>query len=154
MSKPIISVDFDGVLHGYSSGWKGPRTIPDPPVPGAIDFLLRAVEHFEVHIFSSRSRYLLGRRSMKLWLLRHMAAALQEDSALLFDAMRLTDHRHCMEAHPHDTQDTAHEIVCKRIRWPRFKPPALLTIDDRALCFDGTFPTIAEIKSFKPWNRQ
>ena len=34
-----ILLDFDGVIHSYTSGWKGAGVIPDPPVPGAIDFL-------------------------------------------------------------------------------------------------------------------
>ena len=29
MSKPILCLDFDGVLHSYTSGWRGAR-IPDP----------------------------------------------------------------------------------------------------------------------------
>ena len=36
---PILAIDFDGVLHSYSSGWKGSRNIPDPPVDGAIEWL-------------------------------------------------------------------------------------------------------------------
>jgi hypothetical protein len=32
MTKPILCLDFDGVIHSYSSGWKGADVIPDPPV--------------------------------------------------------------------------------------------------------------------------
>ena len=68
--KPILSLDFDGVLHSYASGWKGARRIPDPPTDGAVEFLLKALDHFTVAVFSSRSRYFGGRRAMKAWLAR------------------------------------------------------------------------------------
>ena len=44
---PILCIDFDGVLHSYSSGWKGARNIPDPPVTGAIEWLDSLVEDGE-----------------------------------------------------------------------------------------------------------
>lgn len=38
--------------------------------------------------------------------------------------------------------------VCKE------KPPAIVYIDDRAICFDGHPETLLDkIKSFKPWNK-
>ena len=43
--KKIISVDFDGVLHHYTSEWAGPLVITDPPTPGAIPWLLSLVHH-------------------------------------------------------------------------------------------------------------
>ncbi len=57
----IIALDFDGVLHMYSSGWTGP--IPfDPPVPGAVEFCKRLVNQgYEVSIFSTRVYPELGR---------------------------------------------------------------------------------------------
>jgi len=68
MPKPILCVDFDGVLHSYKSGWNGAQIVADPPVDGALEFLIRATEHFQVCIYSSRSRQWGGKRAMKQWL--------------------------------------------------------------------------------------
>lgn len=35
--------------------------------------------------------------------------------------------------------------------FPLNKPPALVSIDDRGIQFNGIFPTIEEIKNFKVW---
>ena len=43
--------------------------------------------------------------------------------------------------------------VLKRLKFPRTKPSAVLYIDDRAHCFTGAFPTVEQIKAFKPWNK-
>lgn len=37
------------------------------------------------------------------------------------------------------------------LEFPTQKPAAYLTIDDRAICFKGTFPNIQELDNFKPW---
>lgn len=73
MEKPILCLDFDGVIHSYTSCWKGAHVIPDGPVPGAIPYMLNALDHFNVAIFSSRSRSILGRFAMKRWLSKAIA---------------------------------------------------------------------------------
>lgn len=120
MSKPILCLDFDGVIHSYSSGWKGADVIPDPPVPGAIEFLHAALNQFDVQIYSSRSHQTGGINAMQAWLLEH------SDNGFLVDS----------------------------IGWPDHKPSAMITIDDRALTFDGTWPTMETLLAFKPWNKK
>lgn len=65
-----IAVDFDGVLHSYTSPWVAPHVIPDPPVPGAMDWLSNIQLHFDVVIFTTRGRTWRGRRAVRRWLLR------------------------------------------------------------------------------------
>jgi len=128
--KPILCLDFDGVLHSYTSGWKGADVIPDPPVPGALAFLQRAVGHFKVHVFSSRSNQPGGGKAMREWLGRW---SVDPEYGL-----------------PHD----ADLSFLSDIEWPIEKPAALVTIDDRALTFDGTWPAIDRLLAFKPWNKR
>ena len=41
-----------------------------------------------------------------------------------------------------------------QILFPSHKPSAFVTLDDRALTFDGTWPSIETLKEFKPWNKR
>lgn len=153
MSKPTLSVDFDGVLHSYASGWKGARVIPDPPVPGAIEWLCMMAPQYDICISSARSSQWGGRRAMKLWILRHAARLFIDSPWETIDPlMRALDHHTGMD--PIELE--AHDFACsllKHLRFPRTKPSAVLYIDDRAHCFTGTFPTVEQIKAFKPWNK-
>lgn len=144
MKKLIICVDFDGVIHGYTSGWQGAHRISDAPVPGAIDALLGYLEAgFEVAIFSSRSKNLLGRWAMKRWLGRAIAEHWQQGGrAKIYEA----------------------EVECwgdaagihRRFSWPWFKPPAFITFDDRAVTFMGDWSvyTPDAIRAFRSWNKR
>jgi hypothetical protein len=48
-----IAVDFDGVIHRYSKGWRD-GTIYDPPVDGAREALSRIHARYDVVIFTTR----------------------------------------------------------------------------------------------------
>ena len=124
MAKPTLCLDFDGVLHSYSSGWLGADIVPDAPVAGAADFVVAAQEHFTVSVYSSRSGQPGGIDAMKRWLHKAIIDADHDGSA--FDT----------------------------IQWPTEKPAAFVTIDDRALTFDGTWPRPADLLLFKPWNKR
>jgi hypothetical protein len=47
---------------------------------------------------------------------------------------------------------TAHYV--DQIQFPKEKPAAFLTIDDRAICFEGVFPDLGQIADFQPWNKK
>ena len=55
----------------------------------------------------------------------------------------------------YDVRDQADQIG-KAIMWPWFKPPALMTIDDRALTFTGKWADFApdSLLRFRPWNKK
>lgn len=71
-SLPVICVDFDGVVHAYSSPWNGATKIPDPPVPGALDALAGYINAgFCVYIFSTRCHSRPAIRAMRDWFIKH-----------------------------------------------------------------------------------
>lgn len=131
LNKPILCLDFDGVLHSYLSGWKGADFIPDPPTPGAIAFLYEAIFAFDVQIFSSRSHQPGGIDAMMDWIAK------------------------CEADYWHSNPDLPRPrtSLLLNITFPLEKPAAFLTIDDRALTFTGTWPSIESLQAFKPWNK-
>jgi hypothetical protein len=125
-AKKTLCVDFDGVLHSYTSGWAGLEVIKDAPVSGAMEFLYDAVRVFNVCVFSSRSATPQGIKAMQQWLDWHA-------SECNFDYGR-----------PWWLQ----------IEWPIHKPAAFVTIDDRAIQFTGSWPSMNELFNFKTWFEQ
>jgi hypothetical protein len=66
--KPIVCIDFDGVLHSYISKWESEAIIPDQPVPGAQMAIQEYLDAgFRVAVFSSRSGTKAGRQAMAKW---------------------------------------------------------------------------------------
>jgi len=96
-------------------------------VPGLFEFLEQVLPHFRVAIYSSRSEFERGRHAMKVW---------------FFD-----------QADKHYQNDNVVEQLVPRLEFPASKPSAFVTLDDRALTFQGIWPEIPTLRDFIPWNQ-
>lgn len=135
MGKPILCLDFDGVCHLYTSGWKGADVIPDPPVDGLFDFLDMAKDVFDIHIFSSRSNQPGGIEAMHKWFIDHY-------------------NQWYFSSQPELAGTYERIIHIGWLKFPTEKPAAFVTIDDRAITFEGTWPDIESLRTFRPWNKR
>jgi hypothetical protein len=129
MNKPILCLDFDGVIHSYTSGWQGDTTISDPVVPGFFEWAEQAAKYFKLVIYSSRSKNPEAIRAMLMYL--------HEQRELWRAAGGKTE----------TFEPLSFEFADE-------KPAAFLTIDDRALTFDGTWPDVEMLRAFRPWNKR
>lgn len=131
-NKPTLCVDFDGVIHSYTSGWQGIDEIPDPPVYGAIEALHEYAKHFNVKIYSARSSEYKGLCAMSDYMRKHVAIYLQSLSSEEIEAID--------------------QPLIDVIGFPSSKPSAIVYIDDRGFRFEGIFPTVEEIMRLSvPW---
>ncbi len=131
--KPTLCIDFDGVIHSYEKGWQGGE-IYGTVVPGFFNWATKAAKHFSLVIYSSRSKTPEGIQSMADWLGAELDTwAMARPFGELRDELSLS------------TFAFAHE-----------KPAAFLTIDDRAITFEGKWDGIDMdpfvLLNFKPWN--
>ncbi|MFR2535099.1 MAG: hypothetical protein ACLS95_07785 [Clostridia bacterium] len=114
--KPIIVFDFDGVIHSYTSGWKGHAVIPDPPVKGIKEVIDKVRKDYKVVVVSSRCNETTGVLAIKAYLKKH---------------------------------DIKVDYVTNG------KPPAVMYIDDRGICFDGNAEHLLhQIENFEPWQNK
>lgn len=127
--KPTICVDFDGVIHSYERGWQD-GVIYGTVVPGFFEWAEQASKQFKLVIYSSRSKSDEGQKAMLGWLIFQRRAWRESGGLSGSDVL---------------TFEFADQ-----------KPAAWLTIDDRAVCFNGdwTAPELTPeaMRSFKPWN--
>lgn len=148
MTKPILCIDFDGVIHSYTSPWKDAATISDSIVPGFFEWAQEAHQIFRLVVYSSRSKEQSGIIAMRKYLL--------EKFIVWCDNQKLTPYA--------DAEvDELDNIKLKAEGGPPFilyfaheKPAAFLTIDDRAICFEGDWSKLEpqELRNFKPWNKR
>lgn len=117
-----LCVDFDGVVHSYTTPYMGPTVIPDPPVPGAFAFLRALLqEGWHVYIFTTRCH---------------------EGGSRAIDAMR--EWFWTFEA----------PDLAQRLDFTGQKLAAAIYLDDRAVRFEGAFPTLDEVEALAtPWNK-
>ena len=112
--KKTVVFDFDGVIHSYTSGWKGESVITDPPVPRIKEAISDIrLAGYEVVVVSTRCATKEGHGAVRGWLI---------DNEIEVDAVKTE------------------------------KPPAVVYIDDRAICFDGNPDNLLnKIIGFEPW---
>jgi hypothetical protein len=123
--KPLLCLDFDGVLHSFGDRYRGNSILNDPPVTGAIPFIFESLRFFRIAVFGNRSMTESGRDLMRMWLFRW-----------------------CSEANYLGGE------WWLSIEWPIHKPNAFLSIDDRAITFTGTFPDPVKLLAFESWEEQ
>ena len=88
---------------------------------------------------------------MKRWLLRHLVEAAPSYSATPIWLQR--EIHAFADPWPDQARWDMRRIAYREVKWPLFKPPAFVTLDDRALTFTGEWPAVAELRGFKPWNK-
>lgn len=128
--KPIICIDFDGVIHSYERGWQD-GSIYGTVVPGFCDWAEQAKTKFKLVVYSSRSHSESDRVAMSDWLVAEIF--LWAETKVGGSTLSANDFGFASE-----------------------KPPAFLTIDDRAIHFKGDWsaPELQPdaMRAFKPWN--
>lgn len=128
-TKPTLCIDFDGVIHAYRAGWqKG--VIYDDVTDGFFEWAEQAAEHFKLVVYSSRSKNPVQIEAMQCWLIEQRRKWRERGGMHAIDS------------------PLSFEFASE-------KPPAWLTIDDRAVCFRGDWsaPELspAAMRAFKPW---
>ena len=131
MARLKICIDFDGVIHSYERGWQRGE-IYGTVVPGFFDWAEQAAQHFELVVYSSRSKDLKLATEMQAWL--------------------TAEHSKWHNARG------VHESLVAPFTYTCEKPAAFLTIDDRAICFRGDWQSPElwpeRMLEFKPWTQR
>lgn len=143
-----IAIDFDGVVHSYSKGWKD-GSVYDLPIDGVFESIKQLFDQgYSVFIFSTRSS-----RQIKRWLI-----------PLIMDSDYIVNG---IGNDPAEYIWPKYGFTCKRIPfWKKFwneknvlgitkrKLPAHVYVDDRALLFKGSWKvTLDEIRNFKTYQQ-
>ena len=128
--KPTLCIDFDGVIHSYEHGWRD-GVIYGTVVPGFFEWAEQAAKQFALVIYSSRSATDEGQMAMLAWLIEQRRAWREAGGMHETDA------------------PLGFEFADK-------KPAAWLTIDDRAVRFNGDWSAVElapnTLRMFRPWN--
>ena len=128
--KPILCIDFDGVIHSYEKGWQN-GVIYGTVTPGFFEWAEEAAKLFKLVVYSSRSKDSEGVLAMAGWLAQQRRE------------WRAAGNK------PETSEALGFEFADK-------KPAAFLTIDDRAVQFHGDWKDLnlspAALRAFKPWN--
>lgn len=141
-----IAIDFDGVIHKYSKGWKD-GTCYDEPVEGAFESIQYLISKgYSVFIFSTRKP-----KAIKRWMKEHAY-----ESDYVHNGMGGDPGDYCYPKYGF----TVEVIPFWKKFWnkqnvvgiTRRKLPAHVYVDDRAMSFTGSWlPIVQAIQLFKTY---
>ena len=124
--KPILCIDFDGVIHSYERGWQD-GDIYGSVTEGFWKWAHEVSKSFQLVVYSSRSKDHAQRSAMEAWLKHHWQA-----------------------------ENDVSFVPWPKLLFAAEKPPAWLTIDDRGVTFRGSWsaPELSPqaLIGFTPWN--
>lgn len=127
-NKKAVVLDFDGVIHSYTTKFKFPWIISDPPVDGTMEWIHENANKLTIRILSTRNSNKRGLEAMKKYILENGIEKCGDDFIESFKKLRFVDPS-------------------------KGKPKGQLYIDDRGFHFEGTFPSLEYIENFKAWNK-
>lgn len=127
---PTVSIDFDGVLHSYTSPWTTGSEINDGPTPGALE----AVQSY----INAGLRVIVCSARVKDEVDEGYSNSKDGTSKERVNAVEAWLEKHGFP----------------KLKVTAEKPEAILYIDDRGYMFKGdNWPCVGYIKTFRPWNR-
>lgn len=128
--KWTVACDFDGVINSYTTKWERADLIPDPPMPGAFEWLTDIVKNFKVVIYSAR--FTPHDNTEGGW----------DKAQVALESVRAWFRTHGLPE----------EVLEQLEFWmDPGKPTALIYIDDRGYRFKGRFPSRSDIHLLRPW---
>ena len=109
--KPVAVFDFDGVIHSYTSGWRGANVAWDPPVKGIREVIeqLRLVHGYKVVVLSARSNHPGGIQTIKNYLDQYEIYV--DDVVTTKPAAKVTIDDRCICFHPREVSTLLDRIV-------------------------------------------
>lgn len=139
-----VAVDFDGVLHAYSEGWRD-GSIYDPPVPGSVEALTDLTRRVAVFVHTTRDPMRTA-----AWLMHHypLAFVVEQPADGLVNRIgfgrdangqavaEVVKSQECLSEFWNERE---HVLVTNR------KLPAVAYVDDRAVKFFNWRQTMHEL---------
>lgn len=99
--KPTVVFDFDGVIHSYTSGWKGEDNIPDSPVPGIREAIQNIrLSGYRVVVVSTRCCTASGMGAVRYYLRHHDITVDDVMSEKPPAVCYIDDRAVCFDGHP------------------------------------------------------
>ena len=122
----IIAIDFDGVIHSFKSGWTGFNKISDKPTKGAIKWLSNFIKQYCI---KNNYKIVIFSSRCETYQGKRLIKNWLKNNGLPLSYIKI-------------------------LTFSYMKPFAHVIVDDRVICFDGSFKNLTKkIINFSPWHK-